>query len=256
MSRLVSRTMNEQHASPASHALVEWPPPALGEVASRPLDREMGPKEPSWMAKDNHVLDKTRLCKYYASGKCVRGQACSFAHGRKQLRPQPNLYRTQICLDFTKVGVCSFGADCRYAHSLREMRFPDFAVPPTAPPPSRRPVVRASVEAEVPCRVAAGGRPVVRASVEVEVLCGVAADLPPAEDLARELELVRLRARSLQAQIDALGDGGGPVAQCLGDGQGAGDVGRTLLGRIQGAVAGGEKAARSMAPCLGGIAGA
>mmetsp|Transcript_35063 Transcript_35063/g.99748 ORF Transcript_35063/g.99748 Transcript_35063/m.99748 type:complete len:216 (+) Transcript_35063:109-756(+) len=149
------------------------PVETLPRKAARQDEQDRAGSEASRAAKDNHVLDKTRLCRFYSRGKCTQGQACAFAHGRRELRPQPNLFRTQVCLDFSKTGACSFGASCRFAHSLVELRLPDVAAAPRSPASSSS-----------------------------------SGALSPAESLARELALVQQQARRLQAEIDALaGDG-------------------------------------------------
>jgi len=77
-------------------------------------------------AAASHLLDKTRLCKFFVAGTaCRRGPACPFAHGRRQLRPRPNLLHTRLCRQFEEKGYCSFGAQCRYAHSEQEVRPPE-----------------------------------------------------------------------------------------------------------------------------------
>jgi len=69
-----------------------------------------------------HIFDKTRLCKFYVKGKCKRGQACTFAHGDTEVQPQPDFFRTQLCVDFVRSGMCALGSSCKYAHSPQEIR--------------------------------------------------------------------------------------------------------------------------------------
>jgi len=73
-------------------------------------------------AGETQLFSKTRPCSFYAKGRCKRGQACSFAHGDEDLRPQPDFFRTQLCVEFFRDGSCSFGMSCRYAHSPQEIR--------------------------------------------------------------------------------------------------------------------------------------
>jgi len=72
--------------------------------------------------ENTHIFDKTRLCKFYAKGKCKRGQACTFAHGDQEMQPQPNFFRTQLCADFVRSGGCKSGLSCSYAHGPQELR--------------------------------------------------------------------------------------------------------------------------------------
>lgn len=74
--------------------------------------------------EETRALEKTRLCDFFLRGGCRRGAACSFAHGCEQLRPQPDLFRTQLCAGFATKGECAFGDRCRFAHSADEVRAP------------------------------------------------------------------------------------------------------------------------------------
>lgn len=71
---------------------------------------------------EDHLLDKTRLCRFFARGLCSRGSACTFAHGEAQLLPQPDLFKTGLCFDYMKAGTCRAGSSCRFAHSNDELR--------------------------------------------------------------------------------------------------------------------------------------
>jgi len=71
---------------------------------------------------DNHLFDKTKLCKFYVKGRCKRGKACSFAHSQGELLPQPDFYKTQLCPSFFETGRCEGGAGCKYAHDSTELR--------------------------------------------------------------------------------------------------------------------------------------
>mmetsp|Transcript_53130 Transcript_53130/g.113466 ORF Transcript_53130/g.113466 Transcript_53130/m.113466 type:complete len:683 (-) Transcript_53130:495-2543(-) len=73
---------------------------------------------------DDQLLSKTKLCKFFSKGFCSRGHSCTFAHGSKELRTQPNLFRTELCFEFTSSGRCQHGQSCKYAHSEEELRMP------------------------------------------------------------------------------------------------------------------------------------
>mmetsp|Transcript_61624 Transcript_61624/g.133412 ORF Transcript_61624/g.133412 Transcript_61624/m.133412 type:complete len:440 (+) Transcript_61624:82-1401(+) len=68
------------------------------------------------------MFAKTKMCQSNIAGKCVRGQACAFAHGLDDLRPLPNLQLTKMCWAFSVSGICDKGDSCSFAHSLEEMR--------------------------------------------------------------------------------------------------------------------------------------
>ncbi|CAE7609995.1 ZFP36L1 [Symbiodinium natans] len=62
------------------------------------------------------IFHGTVLCKFFEKGKCSRGSACNFAHGRGQLREKPNLAKTKWCSVFMETWSCSAGEACPYAH--------------------------------------------------------------------------------------------------------------------------------------------
>jgi len=88
-------------------------------------------------ADDSLALERTRMCKFFARGRCTR-ESCTFAHSRQQLRSQPDLYRTQICLDMINRGQCRVGERCKFAHSLQEIRAPGPSKPSKTEKPKRR----------------------------------------------------------------------------------------------------------------------
>ena len=65
---------------------------------------------------------KTQLCKFFAVGACSRGSSCAFAHGKTQLRDQPDFSKTRLCADFMELGECKLGENCKFAHGRRELR--------------------------------------------------------------------------------------------------------------------------------------
>ncbi|CAD7963374.1 unnamed protein product [Amoebophrya sp. A120] len=104
--------------------------------------------------KANTELYKTQMCFYHLNGECRWGESCHHAHSYDELRPKPDLTRTAMCPDllkwdrcdnpyctyahlkselqstkaFMKTKMCnnpekcSYGANCRYAHSEAELR--------------------------------------------------------------------------------------------------------------------------------------
>lgn len=61
---------------------------------------------------------KTELCKNWATGCCLYGPACTFAHGDRELRDKPgrSLIRMKKCKQFLKMGFCSSGEKCLFDH--------------------------------------------------------------------------------------------------------------------------------------------
>ncbi|CAK0860911.1 unnamed protein product [Prorocentrum cordatum] len=68
------------------------------------------------------LLNKTRLCSFYESGTCTRGEHCGFAHGRDALRKAPDFSFTQRCRSFAETGTCSQGNVCTFAHAPGQLR--------------------------------------------------------------------------------------------------------------------------------------
>lgn len=73
------------------------------------------------------LLGKTRLCKFYGQGRCKRGSRCTFAHSAAELQAQPDLFRSQLCVEFTVSGECRYGPGCRFAHGTEQLRLPSAA---------------------------------------------------------------------------------------------------------------------------------
>jgi len=86
--------------------------------------RHSGVHDDKHVHLENHLFDKTRLCKFFAKGKCARGLACTFAHSHEELETRPDFFRTQLCPDFLRLGMCPLGASCAYAHNTLELRRP------------------------------------------------------------------------------------------------------------------------------------
>mmetsp|Transcript_55556 Transcript_55556/g.172157 ORF Transcript_55556/g.172157 Transcript_55556/m.172157 type:complete len:362 (-) Transcript_55556:158-1243(-) len=65
---------------------------------------------------------KTRMCKFFLSGQCIRGADCTFAHNESELADTPDLFRTEMCHRFMNSGKCPNGANCHFAHSRAQLR--------------------------------------------------------------------------------------------------------------------------------------
>lgn len=134
-------------------------PPAAGTIP-RPsvIQRPGAPGDArvSDQGRDNFKY-RTRLCKHYTTGQpCPFGDACTFAHGEKELnippgvlpkasqpslsslavgqtteaqrslgsvKPhRPSLYKTKMCRYVEKSLSCPFGDSCIFAHSVVDLR--------------------------------------------------------------------------------------------------------------------------------------
>jgi len=59
---------------------------------------------------------KTAPCRHYArNGRCIRGDACLFAHQEVQAGSHPN-YKTVPCRNWTNTGTCSYAQSCQFKH--------------------------------------------------------------------------------------------------------------------------------------------
>lgn len=80
-------------------------------------------KSTNSLIKDS--LKKTTMCDFYRQGKCNRGDGCVYAHSETELRPKPDLYKTQLCRAWQKKGSCERGEKCTFAHGESEIRRTD-----------------------------------------------------------------------------------------------------------------------------------
>eukprot|EP00930_Biecheleria_cincta_P035517 TRINITY_DN24428_c0_g2_i1.p1 TRINITY_DN24428_c0_g2~~TRINITY_DN24428_c0_g2_i1.p1 ORF type:complete len:316 (+),score=47.68 TRINITY_DN24428_c0_g2_i1:79-1026(+) len=112
----------------AAHSKRELLPPQL----QRALGMHAAPEAIEDYLKQQSK--KTQLCKFFAEGTCARGPSCSFAHTQAEVRPRPDLTKTQFCVQFTTHGKCSFSWACKYAHSADELRSPEAIRSPNVTP--------------------------------------------------------------------------------------------------------------------------
>lgn len=71
---------------------------------------------------------KTRICKFYESGQCMRGNECAFAHGGTDKYSVPDLKKTSMCKKWIAGKCPKPGSQCAYAHGDSDMRVsPAFA---------------------------------------------------------------------------------------------------------------------------------
>ena len=69
--------------------------------------------------ENNSQLHKTKLCVFYAKGRCQRGTACAFAHSYAELQAPPDFSKTKPCYKFFR-HQCD-DANCKYAHGTEEI---------------------------------------------------------------------------------------------------------------------------------------
>lgn len=62
---------------------------------------------------------KTEMCRNFKErSKCIYGDKCQFAHGRRELRDvvRNTKYKTKTCQKYWKVGYCAYGPRCNFLH--------------------------------------------------------------------------------------------------------------------------------------------
>ena len=79
-------------------------------------------EKPSAGSMRLEAFKKTRLCKFYVAGNCVRGTSCNFAHTVDQIRDQPDYSKTRLCANYLQSRWCRDGQYCKFAHGEHELR--------------------------------------------------------------------------------------------------------------------------------------
>ncbi|CAK9098875.1 Zinc finger protein zfs1 (Multicopy suppressor of overexpressed cyr1 protein 4) [Durusdinium trenchii] len=79
------------------------------------------------------ALKCTKVCRHWKVGTCSKGTGCNFAHSDLELREQPNWTKTELCFRFMSKGRCGKGASCSFAHGRGELRGSTAAALPRAP---------------------------------------------------------------------------------------------------------------------------
>merc|ERR1712062_346543 len=62
---------------------------------------------------------KTEICRNFKErSKCIYGDKCQFAHGRRELRDviRNTKYKTKLCQKYWLVGYCAYGPRCNFLH--------------------------------------------------------------------------------------------------------------------------------------------
>uniref|UniRef100_A0A0K0ET80 C3H1-type domain-containing protein n=1 Tax=Strongyloides stercoralis TaxID=6248 RepID=A0A0K0ET80_STRER len=66
---------------------------------------------------------KTALCvSFRVKGSCSFGDNCRFAHSLEELKPPPvrhPKYKTQLCDKFSATGICPYGSRCNFIHATK-----------------------------------------------------------------------------------------------------------------------------------------
>lgn len=157
-----------------------------------------------------------------------------FAHSEQHLQPSPSFYKTRLCFQFLRAGVCSLGEDCRFAHGSGELRSA------TAEEEDRETGAEArsknsaagSARPGQPLRPARG--PTAGQQPRAAAAPAAAAGRQPHQALSSQLLAVQQQVQQMQAQLaalEALARAGGaapaprapePTKDCAGAGPGAG----------------------------------
>jgi len=83
-------------------------------------DRRGMPEAPKQNLMFNESRYKTELCRQYSElGVCEYGDRCLFAHGQYELKNLPNRhpkFKTERCSAYHDLGFCDFGPRCSFIH--------------------------------------------------------------------------------------------------------------------------------------------
>ncbi|CAK0909638.1 unnamed protein product, partial [Prorocentrum cordatum] len=128
--------------------------------------------------REQCLLNRRRMCRFFAKGDCQKGVFCIWAHGEAELDTTPQLghrpRNTRLCIHF-QAGWCGQGKACPYAHGTAELvaspraRAPQAALGsagagrclalPAPPQPSDPPARRASLRPNAKKRAAPAAAP-------------------------------------------------------------------------------------------------
>lgn len=73
-------------------------------------------------APSDDIFYKTKLCRFFLEGKCLRSGFCKYAHDRREMKALPDFTRTRVCPELRDQGFCSRGPMCNFAHAPEELR--------------------------------------------------------------------------------------------------------------------------------------
>lgn len=91
-------------------------PKSYKTAQSRPYGFQEPPKQPQHV---NTQLYKTELCASFIKlGLCPYGNKCQFAHGENELKSvdRPPKWRSKQCANWAKFGSCRYGNRCCFKH--------------------------------------------------------------------------------------------------------------------------------------------
>ncbi|KAF8820370.1 hypothetical protein IE077_003252 [Cardiosporidium cionae] len=94
------------------------PPYTETSTVSLTEEEEIYLEEQRNFAKDQYF--KTKMCPFHMRRECLRGDTCSFAHSRIELRTSNDLKNTRLCQNWQK-NQCT-RPNCPYAHGFEELR--------------------------------------------------------------------------------------------------------------------------------------
>lgn len=88
---------------------------------------------------------KTEICRNFKErARCIYGDQCQFAHGRRELRDvvRNNKYKTKVCQKFWSTGYCAYGPRCNFLHdedkAMSEMALKEYGLTKKPEENSRR----------------------------------------------------------------------------------------------------------------------
>merc|ERR1711976_485200 len=103
-----------------------WSQPAF-DSRPEPCRPRVDPGPPlslfALLSKDGKLMAnprfKTEICRNFKErAKCIYGDKCQFAHGRRELRDvvRNSKYKTKPCQKYWLIGYCAYGPRCNFLH--------------------------------------------------------------------------------------------------------------------------------------------
>eukprot|EP00095_Tigriopus_kingsejongensis_P003644 maker-scaffold606_size125303-snap-gene-0.18 protein:Tk03644 transcript:maker-scaffold606_size125303-snap-gene-0.18-mRNA-1 annotation:"zinc finger protein" len=89
-------------------------PPAQERISTSSSPDDADPSNPRY---------KTEVCRNFKErSKCIYGDQCQFAHGRRELRDvvRNTKYKTKHCQKYWITGYCAYGPRCNFLHNERD----------------------------------------------------------------------------------------------------------------------------------------
>lgn len=93
------------------------PPPFVPQTLAPEISVDPSSSDASDFTRNPRY--KTEICRNFKErARCIYGEQCQFAHGRRELRDvvRNNKYKTKLCQKYWVAGYCAYGPRCNFLH--------------------------------------------------------------------------------------------------------------------------------------------